>query len=410
MKHFLLSWAALMLLSISASAQGGYSPGYYINLKGDTIRGVIDHREWSSNPESIDFKANAQASGHQQLSPSLIREFAIQGDNVYQSYTGMVSADVIGNSNGRDTSFTEKSVFLKLLNRGDKLTLFEYTDRFKTRFFIKATGATAAELIYRSYQQNEQTIDERTYRKQLSVIASQNNKLSDEVNNLIQHTEYNDDALTKVIRKINDVTDDSAAPSAQGKSIGFYAGIHANMMMYKPGFGIEEAGAPNKSSVLPAIAAGINVYVNPRIKQVVLRVEGGMAMGRYNGAYKSLVSPYNDVIFKFNQLNIYLAPQILYNAYNDPDFKFFIGAGMQGYLINYSGREFRSADGSPSQLATQPFGFFVGTGTAILFKTGFVINKKIEINAGYTLQSDISQDAYYLIKATGANLGVNYLF
>ncbi|MET3981666.1 hypothetical protein ABIB62_004317 [Mucilaginibacter sp. UYP25] len=406
---YLCSLAAMMLLAIAANAQSNYKAGYFISPGGDTTKGYINYREWSENPDVIDFKPTLNDNQRRQLTPQNARLVNIIGMDVYESYTGPISTDVEG-STERDTSVEQRTSFLKLLTHGDIAAIYDYRDRLKMRYFIKPGQAAPVELIFRTYKQNDLNVDERTYRKQLSIIASQNQKLDDGLNKLIQQTNYNEQDLVKVVKSINNITDNQAmAASAQkAKTLVFYAGVGANLSFYKTDGGLKFAGAPNASSVLPKIVAGFNVYANPRVQQLVLRVEAGAALGRYSTTYTSTVSPYNDAIFKFNQLNISVSPQILYNFYNKPDFKFFMGAGLQASLISYSGKEFRNADGSPSQLATQPFNSFLKSANSIIVKAGVVINRQIEINAGYQSVADVSHDPYFRITTTGAHLGVNY--
>ncbi|MCO5935751.1 hypothetical protein NAF17_09370 [Mucilaginibacter sp. RB4R14] len=411
MKHFCFFSIFAICFALSASAQSNYKPGYYISLQGDTTKGYVDYREWEENPEIIDFKPTLNNNQRQHLTPQNVRLVSITGFEIYKSHTGSVSADVPG-GNDRDTSFEQKTVFLKLLTRGNKLALYEYRDGVKSRFFIAIDNAAPTELIYRSYQQNDRNIDERTYRKQLSVIASQNQKLSDDVNILIQRTDYKEGDLVKVINSINDKTDNAAITTyaQDSKAFSFYGGVAANITFYKTDGGLKAAGAPDATSVLPKILAGLNFYINPRIQKVVLRVEAGLALGRYAIGYTSKDSPYDEVVFKFNQVTLSVSPQVLFTVYNKPNFKFFMGGGLQASLSTYIGKEFRNADGTPSTLASQPFDSFTTVTPALVLKTGVLINKRVEINAGFLSVTDVTHDSYYHISTYGAQLGINYFF
>jgi hypothetical protein len=44
------------LLPFFSLAQTNYKPGYVVTLKGDTLRGFIDYKEWIKNPKYISFK------------------------------------------------------------------------------------------------------------------------------------------------------------------------------------------------------------------------------------------------------------------------------------------------------------------------------------------------------------------
>ena len=47
----------LFLLPLLSIAQANYKSGYVVTLKGDTLRGYINYKEWGRNPKDIDFKA-----------------------------------------------------------------------------------------------------------------------------------------------------------------------------------------------------------------------------------------------------------------------------------------------------------------------------------------------------------------
>jgi hypothetical protein len=410
MKYFYSSLIAVLFFSITASAQSNYKPGYYISLSGDTTKGFINYREWNNNPNTVDFKVRLN-SERLRLTPQSVKMFTITGFESYQSFTGNISTYDLNNTNGRDTTAELRTVFLKVLLAGSGVSLFRYEDHIKPRYFSATSTAQPSELIYRSYQQNGQTIDERTYRKQLSVIAYNNNLLDNSLNSLIQNTDYNEDDLVKVAGRINGKASNMQdSEKTENKALVFFAGIGANATTFKTDGGVRDAGAPTKTFISPRAAFGINVYANPHTRQLMLRVEGGIGLNRYSAAYKSLKSPYNDVDFKFNQLSFSISPQILYNIYNQPDFKFYLGVGGQAAIMQYSGKVFASADGGPSLLAQEPFQYFNKSAFSGIIKAGTVINNKIEVNVSYVTASDLSSDAYYRITTTSLQIGVNYFF
>src|SRR3978361_563738 len=119
MKYFYKALFIAFLLPVFSFAQSNYKPGYVITLKGDTIRGVIDYREWSSNPVSIDFKTSVTDKARK-YDGKEIRYFNIGGLESYQRYSGPISMDPTDKdhlSSTKDTSQREATVFFKVVQK-----------------------------------------------------------------------------------------------------------------------------------------------------------------------------------------------------------------------------------------------------------------------------------------------------
>src|ERR1700733_6331117 len=89
----------LFLLPLFSLAQSNYKPGYVVTLKGDTLRGFIDYREWDSNPNAINFKTIAANKTAQSFTPADIVYFNIDDMETYQTYTGKISTDPVNIDN-----------------------------------------------------------------------------------------------------------------------------------------------------------------------------------------------------------------------------------------------------------------------------------------------------------------------
>src|SRR5215510_9797263 len=53
---------SLTLICFSSIAQKSYIAGFIVTLKGDTINGLVDYKNWEINPRSVSFKKNAKES------------------------------------------------------------------------------------------------------------------------------------------------------------------------------------------------------------------------------------------------------------------------------------------------------------------------------------------------------------
>jgi hypothetical protein len=131
-------------------SQEKYLPGYVINLKGDTIHGFIDYRNWKINPDKIDFKDRTE---NKEISyqPSDITEFKVN-DEIY------VSAAVNIETSPRNTedlnydkalNLQAKTTFLQTIYKGKK-SLYYYFVQGKEYFYIRQDTSYEL-LVYKRY-------------------------------------------------------------------------------------------------------------------------------------------------------------------------------------------------------------------------------------------------------------------
>jgi hypothetical protein len=404
--------ASLIALSLSSYAQGNYKPGFLVTLTGDTTMGVINYREWGTNPTSIDFKTSLADNNRQTVRPADVAGFGITNFVTYQTYTGPISNDETNTnklSNERDTSFKIDKVFLKVLQKGGVLTLYQYADDMKIRYFISEGLQTPKELGYRVYYVANGSISENTYKKQLSSIAIQHGMLDDKLNLYIQKSDYGYSDILNIVSRLNNIKsakeDGNSAPATY-----FYAGLGVNITSFKTGGPYRAAGGKPYTSIMPRALAGLNIYASPNTQSLAFRLEFGVGADRYESNYTSLVSPYNDVVFHFTQLSFSLTPQVIYNIYNQPNFKFYTGIGFQASLIQYVDKVFQNKDGSAfSTFRGTPFAFNKNFNNFIA-KAGFTLNKKIDVYVNYVSISNLNEDNYFQISSTGIQAGVNYIF
>jgi hypothetical protein len=127
MKSFYKALLVLSFLPLITFAQSNYKPGYVVTLKGDTLRGFIDYREWNTNPTSINFKAAIADIKSRTFTPEDVSFFDINGMETYRRYAGPISMDATDKdhlSASLDTSFRQETVFFRVLQKGNNLALY----------------------------------------------------------------------------------------------------------------------------------------------------------------------------------------------------------------------------------------------------------------------------------------------
>jgi hypothetical protein len=228
MKRFNKLLIVLFLFPLFTLAQSNYKPGFIINSKGDTLHGFINYTEWENNPKSISFKHEPTGTPLK-FTVNDLKYFSVSVGHLaeYQRYTGPITTNDIEINHlpeGRDTSFVVDTVFLKVLQKGDKLLLFSYTDHFKICYFISENPSDQPkELIYRIYYKNiegndqNRTAYESSYKGQLYDAAAKAGVKSAALKNDIQKADYKESDLLSIAAKINGVSETDFAKTNASK-------------------------------------------------------------------------------------------------------------------------------------------------------------------------------------------------
>lgn len=411
MKLFYRLAIAMIALPLLCSAQSNYKPGYIIDLKGDTTKGLVNYQEWSFNPVKFQFKTST-ASEVKTITTAQVTHLGINGLEYYDVYSGPISTDEtsINGQSARDTSFKVESVFLKVLDKGKNITLYSYADNLKERFFIKEQNAQSAtkELVYRIYYRNGRTTTENTFVQQLFEEASKYNVTSEHAINLIEKAEYKSQDLVKISEEINKQADTRNEKRTLNKPIQFFAGLGVNVATFKLTT-VQTDLQPTTTSAFPLISAGFDVLTNPNTGKLILRVEFKATENKYKVSYTQLIYPYTPVNHSFTQLQVMVIPQIVYNLYNTDNFKFYISPGMQVSLLSYSNQKYYQINGNTTE-PTNPLYSFHNFLVTTSLKTGVKINKRVDLSASYQLPNNISYGAFTTIKLHSIYGSVNYYF
>lgn len=140
-----------LFFTVSTFGQSNYQSGYLINLKGDTLKGYIDYRNWGINPGKISFKktTNDQAKVY---TPLDVKKFWV-ADELYEG--GIVKIETSTRNITKLTylselQFRQDTVFLQAAMQGVK-DLYYYKDKNRNlHFFIKQDSVLEL-LIFKKY-------------------------------------------------------------------------------------------------------------------------------------------------------------------------------------------------------------------------------------------------------------------
>ncbi|RYY66700.1 MAG: hypothetical protein EOO12_03450 [Chitinophagaceae bacterium] len=283
--------ALFLALSLFASAQRNWRPGYVVNRDGDTLRGEIDDRKWSLTPASIAFRPSAQDP----LSEYGVRQlngFAVADGDLYAVQELEVDDAPVDMSYLVDITENRSNlrrVFLRRLYEGHRVSLYELQEASKTHFFIRDSSGIFSELQYRvGYIPGTRTIDTRRgFRNTLYLyVPDKESALAEAVRN----AEYNSESLLLLFPKLNAEESLSRSERRQrtrGVRLQVFAGagIVTNFDQLKSTPSMAQT-PPEKSSADPLYIAGLELSEKNRLQHFFLRLAFSYSSFSYRGDVK----------------------------------------------------------------------------------------------------------------------------
>lgn len=425
MKHLYKIILGILLLPALSLAQSDFKPGYVVTPKGDTVRGFINLRNWDSNPTDISFRSSLDA-GDRKFAVNDISVFHIPGFVTYRRFTVRISLDETNTSHlvtGRDTSYKVETVFLKELQRGKNVALYDYSDKIKTRYYIgESPDYMPTELVYRLYlddgavtENHGRSVNENTFLKQLFALAEKYNALDDELTREFQTASYVSSDILFIVSKINGLSKkDIERKYSETGSLKLFAGVALNIGSTTSGAGSYylQGGGKNYTSILPSVSLGINFVPNPVTGKVQIRFGLQMTEVNFKSEYTLTVSPNAPLRTTFNQTQYSVTPMIIYNFYNAENFKIYAGIGINYSIYRYSNAYFGSQDPKVNDNgigAAEPF-LFATSDDSFVGQVGLQLSQKFEIFANYATGTNTTHGGYWQLNNQNTQIGVIYLF
>ena len=141
----------LLLIHLISYSQENFIPGYIINLKGDTVFGFINYRNWKTCPDKILFKV-APGISETEYNPSGLKGFSTAG-RIYESGVVQIEISPINKNYleyDPEFKFLTDTVFLQARFRGTK-SLFLFIDNGRRDYFYTWNDTSFALLEYKRY-------------------------------------------------------------------------------------------------------------------------------------------------------------------------------------------------------------------------------------------------------------------
>jgi hypothetical protein len=418
MKHFYSWFFPVFFIPAFSFAQGNYKPGYVINLKGDTLNGFIDYKEWTKTPRKINFKNSLTDDQQQTYYTGNCKGFEIDGFEYYKRFILLISMDKIELSDlstGLDTTAVIDTVFLRMVTSGKSISLYSYKDKIKDRYFVDENGSTPSELILHLYLDPQASskiiITQNIYNGQLQKLAAKyqpgNVKLINEIN-----VSYQEKHLKLIVDKINGIENYTKTIVKKHTGYRFFIGTGLNNTSTEFEKGFDFVNNKPISSIFPQINIGTDFFTNKNIGDLVIRVEftftGNKIDYSNNNANGALL--YTSTL-KYEEFIASLNPQIVYNFYNKNSSKAYFALGL---VINYqvfSNKSFAQSYLVANDYITTPLDFpDIKRPFGLSSKAGFVLSNRFDFYFGYNPTITVNNYAGYSFATTQFKAGINYLF
>lgn len=420
-RKYILVFIVLQISCCISYSQDSYQKGFYVDTKGDTVRGFILEKEWDKNPLEFTFKKQLDQIEGQKIRSSEASSFSVDDGAIFQSHFVAISMNDVNLNRTSPLKPDAKidTVFLKMLGNGNYLSLYYHKDGLKERFFIKEINeSTPQELIYEIEKlPNGNKRLRETYKQQLYTMAAKAGKLTPEFERKLKQAPYGIKSLTGIVNIINGNTDKIANSSSGGRSqlaINFYggAGISITDLIYKGG---SEWIKSNETSYNPYFLLGMKFSPHVRAGRFAFCTEVSINTASFKTVANNSISYVpQQIVSTFNQSNTGLTLVVDYNLIKTEKIKYYVGAGIRGNLTTYSNNLTTVTETYPTYINTATVSDFFNLKNYISFslRTGLHFSKRmesvVEYNSGLSYLGN--SDGLWTITMVGVRLGLNYHF
>lgn len=392
-------------------SQSNFQKGYVVTQTKDTLNGYIDHKEEFKNPNSFIFKTTLNSVARTFTLKDCLA-VSIDDRASYQRFLvdiSLGSVDLSKISAVVDTTSRREAVFLQVLQTGPNLTLYSYVDGIKSRFYIlDREEIVPTELVMQRYYKSEdepgKLMTNLKYARQLSYLMKKYNKSSPVNESRLATLNYTKEEMIKVVVLING----QQKPKSKFEQSRWFVGLSLDLAntKFRGSSPLAVTDAKSKMFAAPMFSAGVDLFVNPAVRKLVFRTELAFIMSK-----SELTSSAGGN--SFDQLSAILTPSLLYHIHNADQFKVFvsIGTGLNysktSNLVNFKyEKELLSDDLKKVDLPLELKKFYL----TFPINAGVVLNKRIELLAGYSVPTSMTDYANFNAERQRFRLGLNYLF
>lgn len=333
----LVSLCFFMIQSIYG--QENFKSGYIIDQKGDTIKGLIDYRNWGVNPKMIIFKKSMEDQNIS-YSPLDIKKFGVESEIYEGAIVNIDKSSIVTEnlSKKAEIEYQRDTIFLQTLIGGEK-NLFFYRDFNKKTYFIIKQGDTFDYLVYKIYEKVVNGSPSIAYNKryigQLTVYLQDCPKIKDK----IAKTSYTQKGLISLFNEYNKCTNREITFKKTREKLKFEFGAIAGLSLTKLKLsgGSTYALPPINFSISKDISLGLSLNIilprnqgkwsiNNELMYTHYKVDG---RGEIPNSYGEILKSYKSFEFSYIKMT-----NMLRFKYPIKNIHLFCNAGIStGYAI-----------------------------------------------------------------------------
>jgi hypothetical protein len=402
---------ALLTISFNLLQAQIYNPGYVITNTGDTLRGVLESRENTFNPVSVNFKSTSEDKAPIKYDISQIKQVTYSNGESFERHWVSITMDYIDlqRATDRKVEITFDTVFLRVIQKGKVLAFYSYEDKIKKRYYIlQSEGTRPLELGYKVEKDGPKYLYRYQFRETLLMIAESSHR---DISRLINKTEYRKEPLLKVISEINDLTPEINLPlNREARGLRFGAGIRLAGIKYQ---GENKLSENVSATTQPGfwIMAAYDLPKKPSVAKLIFRGELFFSTAKVESKTfdNTFISTKVSVDHDFSQRNFGVGAAVLYNLVNKSGIKIYTGLGFRGNYssYNYTFIVYRTSDSGVS-VTEDDSGEPRKLWTSIPIRAG-LIKRKFEFSVLYTPGRKMNNyDAFYAYKMSFLEAGIVY--
>jgi hypothetical protein len=257
MKRFIV--VLWLFATLPCFSQKSFVKGFIVDLKGDTLYGLINDKDWEMNPDRVEFSAAGKSVFYQ---PQEIRWFGT--DNSY--YRGAILK--VDKSNftppkvfqyDGDIIVTD-TVFLRVVLINPNISLYRLKERNKKMHFFIDYRGQLSELLVKYKRAGDAMAIQNLFRQQLKAIAPEGCPVK------FDGIRYETSGLVRAIEAINQCAGSGSTFQKKAEKIVPQLSIVAGASLTD----MEPSGGPYafvqdfRSSLDPAFGAGVNFVLPGR--------------------------------------------------------------------------------------------------------------------------------------------------
>jgi hypothetical protein len=404
-----------ILLTSQVFAQVNYKKGQIILQNGDTLRGLIDYRNWERNPKKINFKKE-ENSGAETYGLQELQSFEIFGlDKYTRAEVWKDIQSVSLNSLEEESRPTVRdTVFLRTIQEGHRLSLYELIDD-KTHFFIHADTGSYQELQYKILQDKEAS----TNYKELNIYRNQLKAYGfglpdqDKLFRKIDQARYNEQDLAPILAEINGNTNQTSAISER----------HVRQIVPLLGVGltcnnISFSGEDDNLNILQSstflgysIEAGADIYSKRHFQKLFFKGLLKFSNSNYHGtAEKIALGGQKDKIdYHINMNTVGLSFSLLYSFIRFNHSRIYAGAGAAYDHSFYQSNDYTSTNMTTGEQEHRNYSL-ESNWAEVFLRLGYVYNDKLELSILPKIGGTFANFAFITVKDRSEAFMVTYHF